>query len=134
MFIVAAIAIPKMGRSRMYANELTAIRMIGTIHTTQAQYQSTFSKYAVMLQELGPPSNGQVGAAAADLIPGDLASGRKSGYIFQMHGTPGGYTLTVTPEIYNSSGRRSFYSDQSMVIRENTDPEPATASSKVLGN
>jgi hypothetical protein len=51
-----------------------------------------------------------------------------------MQGTPGGYTLTVVPETYNSSGRRSFFSDQSMVIRENWGPEPATVSSKEVGN
>ena len=86
------------------------------------------------LQELGPPPSGQPGPAAADLLPGDLAKGKKSGFIFQMQGTPGGYTMTVVPETYNSSGRRSFFSDQSMVIRENWGPEPATVSSKEVGN
>jgi len=33
---------------------------------------------------------------------------------------------------YGSSGSRSFYSDQSMVVRENYGPEPATAQSKEL--
>lgn len=132
IFVILAIAVPKYNNSRMQANELAAIRMIGTIHTTQAQYQSQFGKYAVTLQELGPPPSGQPGPAAADLIPGELAAGKKSGFVFQMQGTPGGYTLTVVPETYNSSGRRSFFSDQTMVIRENWGPEPATASSKEL--
>jgi type IV pilus assembly protein PilA len=134
IFIILAIAVPKYNNARMQANELSALRMVGTIHTTQAQYQSQFGKYAVTLEELGPPPSGQPGPAASDLIPGDLAKGKKSGFIFQMQGTPGGYTLTVVPETYNSSGRRSFYSDQSMVIRENWGPEPATASSKEVGN
>ena len=134
LVIILAIAVPKYNNARMQANELSAIRMVGTIHTTQAQYQSQFGKYAVTLQELGPPPSGQPGPAAADLIPGDLAKGKKSGFVFQMQGTPGGYTLTVVPETYNSSGRRSFYSDQSMVIRENWGPEPATVSSKEVGN
>jgi type IV pilus assembly protein PilA len=134
IFVILAIALPKVTGAKMQANELAAIRMIGTIHTTQTQYQSQFGKYAVTLQELGPPASGQSGAAAANLIPGDLARGKKSGYVFQMQGTPGGYTLTVTPEVYESTGRRSFFSDQSMVIRENSGPEPATASSKEIGN
>jgi len=134
IFIILAIAVPKYNNARMQANELSALRMVGTIHTTQAQYQSQFGKYAVTLEELGPPPSGQPGPAAADLIPGDLAKGKKSGFVFQMQGTPGGYTLTVVPETYNSSGRRSFYSDQSMVIRENWGPEPATASSREVGN
>lgn len=134
IFIILAIAVPKYNNARMQANELSAMRMVGTIHTTQAQYQSQFGKYAVTLQELGPPPSGQPGPAAADLIPGDLAKGKKSGFLFQMQGTPGGYTMTVVPETYNSSGRRSFFSDQSMVIRENWGPEPATVSSKEVGN
>lgn len=132
IFVILAIAVPKYNNARMQANELAAIRMVGTIHTTQAQYQSQFGKYAITLQELGPPPSGQPGPAAADLIPGDLAAGKKSGFVFQMQGTPGGYTLNVVPETYNSSGRRSFFSDQTMVIRENWGPEPATASSKEL--
>jgi type IV pilus assembly protein PilA len=132
IFVILAIAVPKYNNARMQTNELAAIRMIGTIHTTQAQYQSQFGKYAVTLQELGPPPSGQPGPAAADLIPTDLAAGKKSGFVFQMQGTPGGYTLTVVPATYNSSGRRSFFSDQTMVIRENWGPEPATASSKEI--
>jgi hypothetical protein len=34
--------------------------------------------------------------------------------------------------VYNSTGRRSFFSDQTMVIRENWGPEPATANSKEI--
>jgi hypothetical protein len=33
------------------------------------------------------------------------------------------------PKVYNSTGRRTFYSDQTLVIRENWGPEPATAQS-----
>lgn len=134
ILIILLIAVPKYNNAIMQANEVAAIRMVGSIHTTQAQYQSQFGKYAVTLQELGPPPSGQPGPAAADLLPGDLTRGKKSGFNFQMQGTPGGYTLSVTPENYNSSGRRSFYSDQSMVIRENWGPEPASASSKEVGN
>jgi type IV pilus assembly protein PilA len=132
IFVILAIAVPKYNQSKMLANETAAIRMVGTLHTTQAQYQSQFGRYAVTLQELGPPASGQPGPAAADLVPGDLALGRKGGFNFQMQGTPGGYTLTVTPESYNGTGRRSFFSDQTMVIRENWGPEPATASSKEI--
>ena len=53
----------------------------------------------------------------------------KNGYTFQMQGTPGGYTINVNPDAFGGTGRRSFYSDQSLVIRNNWGPEPATASS-----
>jgi hypothetical protein len=40
--------------------------------------------------------------------------------------------INANPIAYGSSGSRSFFSDQSMVIRENYGPEPATVNSKEL--
>jgi type IV pilus assembly protein PilA len=132
ILIILAVALPKVDKARMNANEMAVIRQIGTIHTAQAQYLSQFGKYATTLAELGPPTSGQPGPAASDLIPQSLASGQKDGHIFQMQGTPGGYTINVNPQAYGSTGRRTFYSDQSLVIKQNWGPEPATASSKEL--
>jgi hypothetical protein len=46
-----------------------------------------------------------------------------------MTGTPGGYIINANPENFNSSGSRTFFSDQSMVIRQNYGQEPATVNS-----
>lgn len=132
ILIIAAIALPKLDKARMHTLEMSAIRMMGTVHTAETQYYSQFGRFAVNMAELGPPASGQAGPTAADLIPGDLASGIKSGYNFVLQGGPNGYTLTVTPQVYNSTGRRSFFSDQTMVIRESWGTEPATAASKEI--
>lgn len=132
ILIILAVALPKMDKARMNASEMAVIRQIGTIHTVQAQYLSQFGKYAATLTELGPPTSGQAGPAAADLMPQSLAGGQKDGFIFQMQGTPGGYTINANPMTFNATGRRTFYSDQSLVIRQNWGPEPATVSSKEL--
>ena len=132
ILIIAAIALPKLDKARMYSLEMAAIRMIGTVHTMETQYYSQYGRFAVNMAELGPPASGQAGPTAADLIPGDLASGVKSGFNFVLQGGPNGYTLTVTPQVYNSTGRRSFFSDQTMVIRESWGSEPATAASKEI--
>ena len=79
ILILAAIAAPKLNQNRMHAQETAAIRQIGTIHTAQTQYYSQFGRYAATLAELGPPPSGQASAAAADLIPEDLAKGKKTG-------------------------------------------------------
>ncbi len=115
IFVVLAIAIPNVGAARMQANEVAAIRMIGTIHTAQVQHLSQFGRLATALTELGPPP------AGAELLPGDLAIGKKSGYLFQLQGTPKGYSITAVPETPKSTGRRSFYSDQTMIVREGLD-------------
>ena len=129
VLIIAAVAIPRIDKARMQAQEMAAIRQIQTIHTAQAQYYSQFGKYATKLEELGPPSGGQEGPAGAGLLPGDLAKGNKSGFVFTLQGTPTGYAINVNPQNFGGTGRRTFFSDQSMVIHENWGQEPATANS-----
>ena len=134
ILIISAIAMPKLNRAHMYSQEMAAIRTITTIHTAQAQYFSQFGRFAANLPELGPPASGSGAptAAAADLIPGDLATGDKSGYKFVMAATPTGYTVNANPGVYNVNGSRTFFSDQSLVIRENYGQEAATAQSKEI--
>jgi prepilin-type N-terminal cleavage/methylation domain-containing protein len=132
ILVIAAIAAPKLNNARMHSQEMAAIRQINTVHTAQTQYMSQFQKFAESLVQLGPPASGAAGPASADLIPGDLAIGEKTGYIFTVAGTKEGYTVTAVPKIFNSTGRRTFFSDQSLVIRENWGAEPATAQSKEI--
>ncbi len=132
ILIIITIAAPKLNRARMYSQETAAIGAIRAIHTAQTQYFSQYGRFATSLTELGPAASGQVGPAAADLIGSDLSGGKKSGYNFTVTGSPGGYVISAVPEVYNSTGSRTFYSDQTLVVRENYGPEPATATSKEL--
>ena len=86
ILILAAIAAPKLNQNRMHAQETAAIRQVGTIHTAQTQYYSQFGRYAATLAELGPPPSGQATAAASDLIPEDLAKGKKNRVYLQRSG------------------------------------------------
>ena len=63
------------------------------------------------------------------MIGNDLAGGLKSGYKFTVTGNQGGYVINALPESFGSSGSRTFYSDQTMVIRQNYGQEPATPTS-----
>src|ERR1700694_2609141 len=119
ILIILAIAVPKLGSARMNATETVVIREIQTIHQGQTQYMSQFGRYATTLAELGPPTSGGPNPQAADLIPASLASGEKDGYIFTMTATPSGYNVNVNPKVYNSTGRRTFFSDQNMSIYPN---------------
>ncbi len=132
ILIIITIAVPKYNRTQMYMRETAAIKAMQTIHQMEVQYQSQYGKYATSLTELGPPASGAASPAAADLIGRDLSEGVKQGYKFTLTGVPGGYQINANPEVYGSSGSRSFYSDQTMVIRENYGPEPATVNSKEL--
>ena len=133
ILIIITIAVPKYNQTQMYMRETAAVKAIQTIHQMEVQYQSQYGRYAASLAELGPPQSGNPSPASADLIGRDLSEGEKQGYKFTVTGTNGGYVVQAQPMTYGSSGRKSFYSDQTMVIRENDGPEPATASSREMG-
>ena len=132
ILILAAIAAPKLNQNRMYTQETAAISQIKTIHTAQVQYYSQFGRYATTLAELGPPASGPAGPAAADLIPDDLSKVKKTGYTFTVTGDQIRYQINAVPEAFGNTGRRTFYSDQSGVIKENWGAEPATITSKEI--
>src|ERR1700691_3882774 len=129
ILIILAIAVPKLGSARMNANEMAVIREMQTINTMQTHNMSQFQRFATTLAELGPPPSGAPGRQAADLIPASLSVGEKDGYTFTLTATPSGYTLNANPKVYNPSGRRTFYSDQNMIIHQNWSAEAANASS-----
>lgn len=128
IMIIIGIAAPKYKQALTLSQQTAAIAAIRTIHTAQTQYFSQYGKYAASLTELGPPTSGAAGPAAADLIDGTLASGSKGGHKFTVAGNAAGYTITVMPEAVNV-GSRTFYSDQSFVVRQNVGTEPATVNS-----
>ena len=132
ILILITIAVPKFTNAQKYTRETAAIQAIKAIHTAEVQYQSQFGRYAASLTELGPPASGAANTSAADLIGNDLANGEKQGYKFTVAPVHGGYVVNALPASYDISGSRSFFSDQTMVIRENDGPEPATMQSKEL--
>src|ERR1700761_4721530 len=134
ILIILSIALPQMSKSRMNAQEMAAVAEIGTINKQQIQYYSQYNQYATSLAQLGPPatSGGAEGPNAANLIPGSLASGATGGYNFTLTATPTGYALSAVPKAFGSTGRRTFYSDQTAVVRQNWTQEPATEKSDEL--
>jgi type IV pilus assembly protein PilA len=121
IMILATIVIGQVGKQIMMAHETAAFQQIKTIDTAEAQYFGQFGKYAANLLALGP--------RAAGLIPETLAGGKRSGYVYEVHATDDGYQVTAVPEKFGSSGRRSFFSDQTLVIRESWTTEAANAES-----
>jgi type IV pilus assembly protein PilA len=133
ILIIAAIAIPNLLRSRMAANEASAVGSIRSVNTAAVTYSSTYPSvgYPSSLTVLGPATAAT--SATADLLDSVLAAGTKSGYVFVL--TPGsgtpltGYSVTGDAVAQNTSGTRGFYSDQSGVIRYNATNGATSASS-----
>ena len=129
ILVILAIAVPKMNTQMQGAREMAVIREIGSIHQAETQYYSQFGKYAATLSQLGPPVSGADGPEAANILPKVLADGKKNGFVYTLTSTPTGYAVTAVPESFGNSGRRTFYSDQTLVIRNNWGQEPATPAS-----
>ena len=125
ILIIAAIAIPNLLRSRMAANEASAVGSIRTINTAEVTYSTTYPAigFATLTQLGGVASTCATTATSslACLIDSTLAGGVKSGYTFAaaVSGTAPfvQYTATGVPTVVGQSGQRGFYSDQSGVIR-----------------
>jgi prepilin-type N-terminal cleavage/methylation domain-containing protein len=129
ILILAGIALPKINQQRMLANETAVKKELQSIQAAQTQYYSQFNRYATSLTELGPPVGGATGPSGADLITKTLAEGKHNGYVYTLQATQQGYAVNANPESFGGTGRRTFFSDQSGVIRENWAQEPANAQS-----
>lgn len=125
ILIIAAIAIPNLLRSRIAANESSAVGSIRTLNTAEITYASTYTTvgYTCSLMELdGAYGTGQQPSEkSAQLIDSTLAGGQKSGYRFTLSNCSGSpvesYQTTAEPIAPGQSGQRVFCSDQTGVIR-----------------
>jgi prepilin-type N-terminal cleavage/methylation domain-containing protein len=134
ILVILAIAVPKMNKQMQGAREMAVIREIGSIHQAETQYYSQFGKFAATLSQLGPPVSGADGPEAANILPKVLADGKKNGFTYTLIATPTGYQVTAVPDSFGNTGSRTFYSDQTLVIRNNWGQEPATAASPEIGH
>ncbi|HVA95693.1 MAG TPA: prepilin-type N-terminal cleavage/methylation domain-containing protein [Candidatus Dormibacteraeota bacterium] len=128
ILIIAAIAIPNLLRSKMAANEASAVGSMRTINTSAVAYSTTYGSYPAALSDLGPSTAPT--STAADLIDSVLAAGTKSGYkfVYTAGTNDESYTLTGDP-VSTSTGQRHFFTDQSGVIRYDLSTTATSASS-----
>src|ERR1700722_18066857 len=108
ILIIAAIAIPNLLRSKMAANEASAVASCRTINTAEVVYSSTYNTPAIFSTDLASLSGASCGPAVvptsttACLIDPALAAATgaatgKSGYFFTYSGVGGTYTLNAAP-------------------------------------
>ena len=112
--IVAGIAIPNLLASRRAANEGATLSTLRRIQSAQDTYQATTGE-------------GQFGTleqlVSARLVNPALADGKNYGYKFTVkvkevdYADQPGFEAVAVPETYGSSGIRSFYVDETGVIR-----------------
>ena len=136
ILIIAAIAIPNLLRSKMAANEASAVASMRTLNTSIVAYSTTYQTDPSKFGDLAPSTTPS--STSADLVDQLLGTdpATKSGYTLTY--TSGGgtpvttYTMTAVP-VSASTGQRYFFTDQSGVIRQTTNGTAATASSTPIG-
>ena len=121
--IIAAIAIPNLLRARLASNESSAIGALRTISSAESSFQSSTGTDAdtdgvgeygdfIQLSNATPPYVDEV-----------LGGGTKSGFFFTITTTAVVndnevlWEATAYPVSYGRSGNRSFYVDESGVLR-----------------
>ena len=137
ILIIAAIAIPNLLRSRMAANEASAVGSLRTINTAEVTYSTTYSTIGFAdLPALGGTAPCTTATSAGACLLDDVLSNTKvkSGYNFAVANLTGSpvivtYNVTAVPTVVGQSGQRGFFTDQSGVIRyDPTGAAPTNAS------
>jgi type IV pilus assembly protein PilA len=141
ILIIAAIAIPNLLRSRMAANEASAVGSLRTINTAEVTFSTTYPTvgFATLTALGGAAPCTTATSTTACLIDSTLSvTQSKSGYNFVVAGfTSGGgvvvtYTASGVPSAIGQSGQRGFFTDQSGVIRFTTDGTVPTNASPAI--
>jgi type IV pilus assembly protein PilA len=139
ILIIAAIAIPNLLRSKMAANEASAVATLRTLNTTMVLYSTTYNTLPAAFSNLGPDPTGTTptitqsdlvdsvlggGIAGAAPVAGALTIPSKSGYTITYApvtaaGITSTYTMIAVPKTPNGTGIRTFFTDQTGVIHAN---------------
>ena len=155
ILIIAAIAIPNLLRSRIAANQASAVGSLRTLNTAEVTYATTYNTgYSATLGDLGPNAAGQSPAATAAGLVDEVLSGvsqasgggaaattsSKSGYQFTYSpaGTDGSgkintYSFIATPISVGTTGTNFYFTDQSGVIRQNSTAVAGSTDSPLAG-
>ncbi|MDR3764460.1 MAG: type II secretion system protein [Acidobacteriota bacterium] len=135
ILVIASIAMPSFLRSRIAANESSAVYSIRTINTAQVTYQTTYPSvgYASTLNQLAS-STSDVQASSSNAAILDWVLGcssttcPKSGYNFWLSSISGNpvdtYSVYGTPITVGTTGYRGFCSNNMQPVQ--VDPNGST--------
>lgn len=135
-------------QSPLESNEAAALSTLRTINTAEVTFAATYDwGFTDGLNRLGEPRQGQASVENADLVDpvmaGRAAGGSNLGFVqngYRFIYTPGSaefgtiatYSVIARPLRYGATGRRSFYTDESAVIRSTDEDRAATSNDPPL--
>ena len=139
ILIIAAIAIPNLLRSRMAANEASAVGSVRTINTAEVTYASTYPNCGFTTLAILGTTATTATSSAPGIVDSVMGNGTKSGYALT---TPNmtvscavpvpTYTVIAAPVTQGTTGQRSFFSDATGVIRYATGTTSANSADSAL--
>lgn len=139
ILIIAAIAIPNLLKSKMMANEASAVESLRAIDTGETTYAATCPDigFSATLTELNTGALCASGKNIIDNILGGADPSHKAGYTFTyvvipIGGLNNAYTVTGLPTVPGVTGQRGFYTDQTDVVRFSNNGTAPTAVSSPL--
>jgi type IV pilus assembly protein PilA len=137
ILILMLVAIPNLLNMKTQANQTSAMGSLRAIQSAEIQYQTNFpaNGFACSLSALGGnPASGPPTATAAQMLQSDLASGVKSGYVFNITNCTKvsvnnqdmntSYEVTAVPQAVGKTGHNGFCMDMSGQIK--IDPAGGT--------
>jgi type IV pilus assembly protein PilA len=140
ILVIAAIAIPNLLRSRIAANQASAVESCRMVNTAEVAYYTSYGiGYSSSLIQLAPPAAGALAApSAAGYIDSVLGGGFKSGYVFvyspaalDSTGHYQQFTLNADPSQPDISGTTYYFTDYTHVIRGRASAPASAADSSV---
>jgi hypothetical protein len=135
ILFLAGIFVPRITNSHIAPREAAALASLNEIHTAETLYaaahpQVGFTPDLPVLAEFSKANGGKG-------IDAELATGRKTGYVFtyspgpKVSGVTQSYSVAAVPEQVGQTGQRRFFSDQSGKVHYNY-AGPADAESPVI--
>ena len=128
--LLAAIAIPNVLRGRTTANESAAVGNLRALVSSLEMFRSVNNAYPLTANwvanmyttpdpDFGPPSFNH--AMDGSACPPGAASSCTQGYLYTYTSGAGTvYTVNTNPSVLGNTGTRSFFADESGVIRHCT--------------
>ena len=137
IIVIMLLAIPQVATIKKKTNQTSAVQSLRTLASAEMGYNSSYSAngFGCPIAVLGgDPQNGPPSAQAAQLIPLDLATGVKSGYVFAVtcgskssinnHDVFNSVEITAVPQSINKTGDNGYCTDENGLIK--VDPAGGT--------
>ncbi len=124
--IIAAIAMPNYIRTRIQANEASAVASLRVILDAENSYNTQYYVYATDI------------ASLTNEVPPFLTGGDwltpKNGYMYRVEGAPSNFAAYATPVEFSVTGWHGFRIDATGTIRYEVGVEATEASPAISGN